>query len=53
MSKLAFFTQICDITFSDAVRAEAQISEQRLIEAETLCRTYLEFHLPAWLPVRN
>lgn len=53
MSKLAFFTQICDITFSDAVRAEAQISEQRLIEAETLCRTYLEFHLPAWLPARN
>ena len=53
MSKLAFFTQICDITFSDAVRAEAQISEQRLIEAETLCRTYLEFHLPAWLPARS
>jgi len=53
MSKLAFFTQICDITFSDAVRAEARISEQRLIEAETLCRTYLEFHLPKWLPART
>jgi AcrR family transcriptional regulator len=52
MSKLAFFTQICDITFSDAVRAEACISEQRLIEAETLCRTYLEFYLPTWLPAR-
>jgi len=53
MSKLAFFTQICDITFSDAVRAEARISEQRLIEAEILCRTYLEFHLPKWLPARD
>lgn len=53
MSKLAFFTQICDITFSDAVRAEARISEQRLIEAETLCRTYLEFYLPERLPVRD
>ena len=52
MSKLAFFTQICDITFSDAVRAEARISEQRLLEAEALCRTYLEFHLPPWLPAR-
>ncbi len=53
MSKLAFFTQICDITFSDAVRAEACISEQRLIEAEALCRTYLEFYLPTWLPARS
>ena len=52
-SKLAFFTQLCDISFSDAVRSEGHISEQRLIEAEALCRTYLAFHLPAWLPARN
>ena len=52
-SKLAFFTQLCDISFSDAVRSDGHISEERLIEAEALCKTYLEFHLPAWLPARN
>lgn len=44
--KLGFFTEICDITFADAVRSEGRISEQRLTEAEILCRTYLAFHLP-------
>jgi len=53
MTKLAFFTQICDITFTDAVRNDGHISEERLTEAETLCRTYLAFHLPAWLPART
>ena len=53
LSKLAFFTQICDITFADAIRTEGHISEQRRIEAETLCRTYLAFHLPTWLPARS
>lgn len=53
MTKLAFFTQICDITFTDAVRNDGHISEQRLTEAETLCRTYLAFHLPARLPART
>ncbi|MDH3621714.1 MAG: TetR/AcrR family transcriptional regulator [Gammaproteobacteria bacterium] len=53
LSKLAFYTQICDITFADAVRSEGHISERRRIEAETLCRTYLAFHLPARLPARN
>jgi AcrR family transcriptional regulator len=52
-SRLAFFTQLCDISFSDAVRSEGHISEERLIEAEALCRTYLAFHLPARLPARN
>ena len=52
-SKLAFFTQLCDISFSDAVRSEGHISEERLLEAEALCKTYLAFHLPAWLPARN
>ena len=52
-SKLAFFIQLCDITFSDAVRLEGRISEQRVTEAETLCRTYLAFYLPTWLPSRN
>ena len=53
LGKLAFFTQICDITFADAVRSDGHISEQRLTEAETLCRTYLALHLPPWLPTRD
>lgn len=52
-SKLAFFTQICDITFADAVRREGYISDERRTEAEVLCRTYLAMHLPAWLPARG
>lgn len=51
--KLGFFTEVCDIAFADAVRTEGGISEQRLIEAECLCRTYLSFHLPADLPARK
>jgi len=53
LSKLAFFTQICDITFADAVRSDGYISEERRKEAEVLCRTYLAFHLPALLPLRG
>ena len=44
--KLGFYTQLCDNTFSDAVRADGKISEARLKEAQVLCRTYLGFHLP-------
>ena len=53
LSKIAFFTQICDICFSDAIRNEGHIGEERVIEAQTLCRTYLTFYLPTWLPPRN
>lgn len=52
-SRIAFFAQICDICFSDAIRSEGHIGEQRVIEAQTLCRTYLAFYLPTWLPPRN
>ncbi len=52
-SKIAFYTQICDITFADAVRSDGHISEQRITEAATLCRTYLAFYLPTWLPARG
>ena len=51
--KLAFFTQICDLTFADAVRHEGYINDQRVAEAETLCQTYLALHLPPWLPARD
>jgi len=53
LSKLSFFIQICDIAFADAVRNDGHISEQRRSEAEALCRTYLSFHLPDRLPLRN
>ena len=53
LKKMAFYTQICDITFSDAVRSERHISEQRISEAQALCRTYLSFYLPNWLPPRD
>lgn len=52
-SKMAFYTQICDIAFADAVRGEGRISEQRVTEAATLARTYLAFYLPTWLPARD
>ncbi len=51
--KLGFLTELCDITFADAVRTEGGISEQRLVEAEVLGRTYLAFHLPDRLPQRK
>jgi AcrR family transcriptional regulator len=53
LSKLAFFTQICDITFSDAVRSDGYVSEARRTEAEILCRTYLALHLPERLLARS
>lgn len=53
LSRIAFFAQICDISFSDAIRDEGHIGEQRVIEAQTLCRTYLGFYLPTWLPPRS
>ena len=53
LTRIAFFAQICDICFSDAIRNEGHIGEERLIEAQTLCRTYLAFYLPTWLPPRG
>ena len=51
--KLGFFTEICDTTFADAVRTEGRISDERLVEAQALCRTYLGFHLPDGLLQRQ
>lgn len=53
LSRISFFAQLCDIGFSDSVRTEGHISEQRLTEVQTLCRTYLAFYLPTWLPPRS
>ncbi len=51
--KLGFYTEICDMVFADAVRTEGHISDKRLDEAMTLCRTYLGFHLPEQLQARR
>ncbi len=51
--KLSFYTQLCDAVFSDAVRVDNQITVERMKEAQTLCRTYLSFHLPEWIPARR
>lgn len=50
---LGFFVQIGDLTFADSVRREGRISPARMAEAQALCRTYLSFYLPSWLPRRN
>jgi AcrR family transcriptional regulator len=49
---LGFYVQLCDASFSDSVRREGRITEQRLGETQALCRTYLAFYLPSWLPSR-
>lgn len=51
--KLGFLTELCDITFADAVRTEGRISEQRVIEAQSIGRTYLAFHLPVDVPAQK
>lgn len=51
--KVSFYVQLIDITFSDGVRADNKISDQRLGEAKKLGRTYLSFYLPAWIPTRK
>ena len=50
---IGFYVQICDLTCSDALRRDGRISGQRTTEAQALCRAYLAFYLPAWLPRRN
>lgn len=51
--RLAFYTQLCDISFSEAIRSDGAITPHRLGEAQALCRTYIGFHLPATLPQRR
>jgi len=48
--KLGFYTQLADITYSDSMRAEGRITPRRLKVAQTLCRTFLSFYLPADIP---
>lgn len=51
--KLGFLTELCDITFADAVRTEGHIGEERLQHASILGRTFLSLHLPADIPARK
>lgn len=51
--KIGFYTQICDVAFTDAVRATGYIDEARITETQALCRTQLSFYLPSDLPPRE
>jgi AcrR family transcriptional regulator len=51
--KLSFYVQLGDAVFSDSVRVNGRITDNRMAEAQILCRTYLSFHLPEWIPARK
>lgn len=53
LSVLGMYTSLGDAIFADAVRREGHISEQRLVEAQKICSTYLAFYLPNWLQARG
>ena len=51
--KLSFYLQLCDAVFSDSVRINGRVTDERLAEAQAICKTYLTFHLPDWVPARR
>ena len=53
LAVVGMYVQIADAVFSDAVRREGRISEQRLLEAQKLCGTYLAIHLPPELRAKT
>ena len=50
--KIGFYTQLCDVAFSDAVRTHGRIDSARVAEAQAVCRAQLSFYLPPDLPAR-
>lgn len=52
-AKMAFFAKLCEVAFAAGVREGGHISEQRIVEAETLCRTYLGMYVPETVPPRS
>jgi len=51
--KLSFYVSLGDAVFSDSIRVDGRVTEQRQLEAQVLCRTYLAFHLPESIPARQ
>lgn len=51
--KLSFYIKLCDVVFSDSVRINNRVTDERLAEAQAICKTYLAFHLPDWVPARQ
>ena len=51
--KLSFYVQLCDAVFSDSVRVNNRVTDERVAEAQAICITYLTFHLPDWVPARQ
>ena len=52
-SVIGMYFQLGDSIFADAVRRNGRVNEQRLMEAQKICSTYLSFYLPSWLPPRG
>jgi len=52
LAVVGMYNQVGDTVFSDAVRREGRISEQRVLEAQKLCSTYLSMYLPPSLATR-
>ncbi len=50
---LSFYLQLSDAVFADSVRINNQVTDERLAEAQALCKTYLAFYLPDWVPTRR
>ncbi len=51
--KLSFYLKLCDVVFSDSVRINGRVTDERLAEAQAICKTYLALHLPDWVPARQ
>ena len=51
--KLNFYAQLADLSYADSVRRFDGVTDERVREAQALCREYLSFHLPERLQVRQ
>jgi len=51
--KLSFYLQLCDVVFSDSVRIDDRVTDERVAEAQAICKTYLALHLPDRVPTRQ
>ena len=51
--KLNFYAQLADLNYADSLRRHNGITEDRVREAQALCREYLSFHLPERIPARQ
>ena len=50
---LSFYLQLSDAVFADSVRINHRVTDDRLAEAQAICKTYLAFYLPDRVPARR